>query len=132
MKDIKRRFTRWYVGKGYRFGYSFSRYEKINSDDPFEIPCGAFKAYWKCPLWVKPLLILFSPSVYYMETAGAAFVKAFEEGLKEGLKMKFKVCDYCGAHLDIGEMCDCRNDGNGGANTPDNKSEERTNDNDRH
>ena len=43
--------------------------------------------------------------------------------------MKFKVCDYCGAHLDNGETCDCR-ENDDGKNSPDTKSEERTNDND--
>lgn len=31
--------------------------------------------------------------------------------------MKYKVCPYCGAHLDFGERCDC----NGGALHRDNK-----------
>lgn len=22
--------------------------------------------------------------------------------------MKYKVCEYCGAHLDFGEVCDCK------------------------
>lgn len=28
-------------------------------------------------------------------------------------EMKYKVCDHCGAHLDNGETCDCRNTNNG-------------------
>lgn len=24
--------------------------------------------------------------------------------------MQYRVCPYCGAHLDFGEICDCRND----------------------
>ena len=29
-------------------------------------------------------------------------------------EMKYKVCDHCGAHLDNGETCDCRNTNNDG------------------
>lgn len=109
MEALRRKFTKWYVRKGYRFGYVFSRYEKINSNEPFKLPpCGVPKAYWECPVWVKPFLIWFSPSIYMAEYAGAEFLKGLKEGLKEGLKMKYKVCDYCGAHLDNGETCDCR------------------------
>ena len=42
--NIKKRFTIWYVRRGYTFGCTDSVFE--------------------CPFWVKPLLIFFSPSVY--------------------------------------------------------------------
>lgn len=49
---------------------------------------------------------------------------------KENAEMKYKVCDYCGAHLDNGETCDCRNENNG--ETPDNGgNEEGAGENDR-
>ena len=41
-------------------------------------------------------------------------------------ELKYKVCDYCGAHLDNGEMCDCQRDAN--RNSSD---KERSADNDR-
>ena len=47
--SIKKRFTKWYVNNGYKFGYDSSSV-----------------AVWRCPWWVKPLLIFFSPSVYFM------------------------------------------------------------------
>lgn len=48
---LKTRFTRWYVRRGYEFGYT-----------------NYFEAYYICPVWVKPLLpFLFSPSVYLVE-----------------------------------------------------------------
>lgn len=52
MNKIRKRFTKWYVSKGYIFGYS--------GIDPFE-------ARWACPFWVRPLLFLFSPSCYCYE-----------------------------------------------------------------
>lgn len=44
-------------------------------------------------------------------------------------EMKYKVCDHCGAHLDYGETCDCRNTNNDGGE-PKDKQKERKNDND--
>lgn len=41
-------------------------------------------------------------------------------------ELKYKVCDYCGAHLDNGETCDCRK----GEDSKD-SDEERSADNDR-
>lgn len=31
--------------------------------------------------------------------------------------MMYKVCEYCGAHLDCGEICECRSETEYGANT---------------
>lgn len=53
MINIKRKFTKWYVKQGYRFGHK------------------RFESYWDCPIWVKPLLGLFSPSIYLVENARA-------------------------------------------------------------
>lgn len=39
-------------------------------------------------------------------------------------ELKYKVCDYCGAHLDNGETCDCRKN-------EDDSDNERSADNDR-
>ena len=48
---MRKRFTKWYFKRGYRFGY------KVDNG----------VAVWDCPWWVKPLLIFFSPSVYFYE-----------------------------------------------------------------
>lgn len=47
-------------------------------------------------------------------------------------EMKYKVCDYCGAHLDNGEKCDCTESRNN-EETPNNKysKEARNKGNDR-
>lgn len=41
-------------------------------------------------------------------------------------ELKYKVCDYCGAHLDNGETCDCRKE-----EDSKDSDEERSADNDR-
>ena len=48
---MRSRFTRWYFRKGYRAAWN--------------LHAGSFE--YRCPLWVKPLLFLFSPSVYMHE-----------------------------------------------------------------
>ena len=63
---MRKRFTKWYFKRGYRFGY------KVNTD----------VAVWDCPWWVKPLLIFFSPSVYFYEL-GDCVSKEINEGLKQ-------------------------------------------------
>ena len=40
--------------------------------------------------------------------------------------MKYKVCDHCGAHLDNGETCDCRNTNNDGGEPKDKQKEGKT------
>lgn len=35
--------------------------------------------------------------------------------------MKYRICPYCGAHLDFGEVCDCQKGCNGGALRRNNK-----------
>lgn len=53
MKRIRRAFTKWYVRRGYTYWYSDWPY----TNEP----------EWICPWWVKPLLIFFSPAVYFTE-----------------------------------------------------------------
>lgn len=48
---LKRKFTKWYVNQGYKFGHN------------------RFDIWWNCPDWVKPFLCLFSPSVYLVKNA---------------------------------------------------------------
>lgn len=69
--SIKRRFTKWYVKRGYKFSYDLSHV-----------------AVWNCPWWVKPLLIFFSPAVYFIEAYGKLAVDGFMEGLKKGMEAK--------------------------------------------
>lgn len=86
-KSINRRFTEWYVKKGYVFGYRFEGVPIIE-EDLFATPSRMMEAYWICPIWVRPLLIFFSPSIYFIEVAGKNFAKYFKKGLEEGMKLK--------------------------------------------
>lgn len=83
--SIKRRFTKWYVRKGYKFGYDFTDVP-VYDDGFMKTPAGVPKAIWHCPWWVKPLLIFFSPSVYFMQAYGNLAVDGFMEGLKKGME----------------------------------------------
>ena len=69
--STKKRFTKWYVKRGYKFGYDSSHV-----------------AIWHCPWLVKPLLCFFSPSVYCAENFGKLYADAFMEGLKKGMGAK--------------------------------------------
>ena len=71
----------WYIKRGYTFGYDFSDIPVYHCD-AIKIPGGIPKAIYNCPWWVKPLLIFFSPSVYYMRTYGKLLAEGFAEGLK--------------------------------------------------
>ena len=66
MNKIKKRFTKWYVNKGYLFEYDFT----VNPTE----------SSFVCPIWVRPFLIFFSPSVYLNETYG----KIVHDGIREG------------------------------------------------
>lgn len=73
MGTIRTRFTIWYV----RQGYTYTR-------DTFY-----------CPLWVRPLLIFFSPVRYYAELYGKIFAECFAEGFEKGLGDVASICDSC-------------------------------------
>lgn len=60
------RFTKWYVRKGYAFGY----------DD-------CYNGIWNCPWYIKPLLFLFSPSVYSLEAWGNPICTGFIDGFTQ-------------------------------------------------
>lgn len=55
MNALRKLFTKWYIKRGYTFGYDWT------SDDTYTMVA---KEYFICPWWVKPLLVFFSPSVY--------------------------------------------------------------------
>lgn len=85
--NIKRRFTKWYVKKGYKFGYDFTDvpvYDDGFMKTPAEVP----KAVWHCPWWVKPFLFLFSPSVYATEDWGKQLAEGFMAGIQMGMEAK--------------------------------------------
>ena len=65
-QNLKRRFTYWYIKKGCTFGYD----ELMNP-------------IWKCPWLVRPFLIFFSPSVYFMRKVGEVFCDNFRKALKD-------------------------------------------------
>lgn len=79
MSKIKERFTRWYYRKGYRMHYK-----------PCAYGDGVDSLVFDCPWWIKPLLIFFSPSVYYIEY-GKTISDWFEEGFSQGLETKGKI-----------------------------------------
>lgn len=85
VKNINKRFTKWYVKRGYTFGYDFSGVPVVKYG-PFRAPLGVPDSQFTCSWWVKPLLIFFSPSVYYVETTG----RLLSEGLMEGMKMALR------------------------------------------
>lgn len=60
MNKLKHRFTKWYIRKGYTFGYDFTDVP-VMGDEYIKTPCRIPKAIWRCPFWVRPLLSLFSP-----------------------------------------------------------------------
>lgn len=80
MNKIRRIFTKWYVNRGYAFGYDFTN-TPVFDDGYLKLPMGMPKVVWNCPWWVRPLLIFFSPSTYVMES----YSKPFFEGLIEGM-----------------------------------------------
>ena len=78
---LREKFTKWYIKRGYTFGYSGV---PVYTDGLLVTPLEMPEAIWKCPWWVKPLLIFFSPSIYYRDTWG----RLIYEGLMEGLNSK--------------------------------------------
>ena len=86
IKRIRKRFTKWYVKRGYTSGYLFIYDE--HGEHP-TLPVGA-KRYFKCPWWVRPLLIFFSPCVYNYETSGYLSYDAFLEEMKSSIVEEVK------------------------------------------
>lgn len=67
MEKLRQRFTEWYFRHGWTFEYTLGG-----------------KPTWNCPFYVKPLLVLFSPSVYFMRVS-SGFARGFEEAFAEAL-----------------------------------------------
>ncbi len=82
MTSLRKKFTKWYVKKGYTFGY-----------DGY-LPSSAV---WICPWYIKPLLFLFSPSVYYIEITTNHFYNGFMEGLQSSIENEFYKIAFKGA-----------------------------------
>ena len=86
MERLKRKFTNWYIKKGYLFGYDYSQCEDIDG-----IPFGDLKTYVRCPIWVRWLAVyLFSPSMYMYEKVNLlsqAFCEGFESGWTIGIDL---------------------------------------------
>lgn len=106
MNGIRSRFTKWYVNKGFGFGYDFTGCEIIGNGR-FKTPLGLPNAYFTCPWWVKPLLILFSPSTYMAQKYGTMIAQAFKEGIAEREKMAdVDRCAICGQPIPEGvQVC---------------------------
>lgn len=86
MEWLKRKFTNWFVKKGYSFGYDFSNIETIDG-----VPFGDPPACFKCPIWVRWLAVyLFSPSIYMYEI-GNSLCEAISEGFHSDLDLGFKI-----------------------------------------
>lgn len=68
-KKLKECFTKWYIKRGYLFEYDFTI-------TPLE-------TRFVCPIWVRPFLIFFSPSIYFNEF----YSKIMYDGLREGIKL---------------------------------------------
>lgn len=85
MNKLRKIFTRWYVKRGYTFGYDFT--DVAIFDDGFmRTPVSMPRAVWDCPWWVRPLLIFWSPSTYY-HIKGEVLSNGFIEGL-QGVKLR--------------------------------------------
>ena len=76
MVKLKECFTRWYYRKGYRMYYENCDYGDLVASMSFE-----------CPWWIMPLLIFFSPSIYFIEYQ-KEIGRWYEEGIKQGMKEK--------------------------------------------
>lgn len=86
LNGIRRRFTKWYIKRGWTSDYHFIYGEEG------EYPAHPVDAeiYFTCPWWVRPLLIFFSPSVYQFETTGRALLDGFVEGMKSSIVNQVK------------------------------------------
>lgn len=81
IQKIKKKFTLWYIKKGYTFGYEYSGTEFVYYDNK-KVPLGKPAAVFKCPVWVRPFLIFFSPSIYMQKTNRQQIVQSFLEGIE--------------------------------------------------
>lgn len=72
--NIKIKFTKWYIKKGYRFEFDYA----------------ILDARFICPIWVKPFLIFFSPSIYFNEFLGKAFMGGLTAGLNSPIKINIQ------------------------------------------
>lgn len=71
MRKIIKRFTVWYVKRGYKFKVTVSKNGEVIEQ-------------WNCPWWVRPLLIFFSPSTYLLEVwRNDVFQRRTEESKEE-------------------------------------------------
>ena len=75
---MKKRFTKWYIEKGYTFDYKFVK------TGEHEL---GMEPYFNCPWWVKPLCVFFSPSIYVREVTLKGFGETFS-GLLKGKNSK--------------------------------------------
>lgn len=98
IKNIKKRFTKWYIKKGYTFDYidyAISRSDLIGGDDIFPpLPQSIPKAIFICPWYIRPLLVFFSPSVYVNETLGNIIVSCVIKGMIKGMKEMEEIYDH--------------------------------------
>lgn len=85
IKKVREKFTKWYVKRGYTFGY---RTVPIYDDGFLKLPSMTGDEYWHCPWYVRPLLIFFSPSVYMIEKAAKIIVEGYLQGLNSVIKEK--------------------------------------------
>ena len=69
MRKLRRKFTKWYYRKGYKATYLYTVDNYVFS----------------CPWYVKPLLFLFSPSIYNREI-GKKFTREFWKGIGRSMK----------------------------------------------
>lgn len=83
MIDIKKRFTKWYIRKGYRFYYRLDPAKFLYTNDVFKFIDSVSEAKFLCPWYIRPLLIFFSPSVYMYEEYGKQIAKSFMKGMEE-------------------------------------------------
>lgn len=104
MKNLKTRFTLWYIRRGYEYGYT-----------------NALDEYYICPKWVKLLNpFLFSRRVYTIEKLNRCYrtwvIKTHDDGYgayqikhcpdcDRGLPVEYDAdyCPKCGAKMDGGK-----------------------------
>ena len=85
MNKLKHRFTQWYIRKGYTFGYDYTGVPAID-DEYIKHPSKIPKAIWRCPFLVRPLLAMFSPSIYAAEAWGKVIVEGLIKGMSDAGK----------------------------------------------